>query len=438
MDTLLSFWNFILHFVSQLRWQDLLDIVIVSFVIYKVFSFIKGTRAVSLIQGLLLLVLTYYIAKSFLELKILTSVLENAATLIIVAIPVIFQPELRKALSELGRGMTLFRSGNERLLGGQELLDFVDVLLETLKELSEHKTGALVVIERRIGLNDYIQSGVKVDAVASKRLIRTIFQDKTPLHDGAIVLRGERLMAASVFLPLTEATRSPAGLYWGTRHQAAIGISEVSDAASIVVSEETGQISIILDGKVHRNLSGEVLKNKLLDVYQLNQPRRAETGLLKNIALHIPEESPERAKRFKKYRRRLGRIFNLRFISLVIAIVWGLAVGLGTAPKPRIDLENRSRQLLLPIEIKGSNNELLTKVEPAQITLEISGKSDVLDTLNLKEIEVLVELENTELSEQILPVVVALPSGVKINKIAPRFVSVNLLKMDEQIEDEQP
>jgi len=140
-----------------LRWQDVLDVLVVSFVLYKIFSFIKETRAIHLIRGLLLLVVVYFIANNYLHLKILTSVLQNAATLVIVAIPVLFQPELRRALSELGRGFSVFPS--DRLLKGKELFDTIRILVSTAKALSKDKIGALIVIERKIGLNEYIESG---------------------------------------------------------------------------------------------------------------------------------------------------------------------------------------------------------------------------------------------------------------------------------------
>ena len=422
-----------------MRWQDVLDVLIVSFVLYKLFSFIKETRAIYLIRGLLLLVVIYFIANNFLELKILTSVLQNGATLVIVAIPVLFQPELRRALSELGRGFSVFPS--DRFLKGKELFDTIRILVSTAKALSEKKIGALIVIERKIGLNEHIETGKILDAEISQELLHTIFYDGTPLHDGAVVLRGNRLIAASVQLPLTESKQSPAGTYWGMRHRAALGISEQSDAASLVVSEETGNISLIMEGKTHRNLTEDNLERQLMELFQMNPTPQENIILRTFFSKSDKEKSKEPETKVKEYSNKtptwvdkLGSLgtnvfLNLRFIAVVMAIIWGLAIGLGTAPGPQLDLESYNKEMLLPIDIQGKNDNFVVKIDPTQVNIKVSGKADRLEKLQLEKIRVFIQLDDTTTGEQILPVGVSLPPNLQLRDVSPRLVNVKIISL---------
>ncbi|PKL74501.1 MAG: TIGR00159 family protein [Candidatus Melainabacteria bacterium HGW-Melainabacteria-1] len=427
-----EFWQDMVQILAGLRWQDVLDVFIVSFVLYKIFSFIKETRAIHLIRGLLLLVVIYFIANNFLELKILTSVLQNAATLVIVAIPVLFQPELRRALSELGRGFSVFPS--DRLLKGKELFGTIRILVSTAQALSEEKTGALIVIERKIGLNEHIESGVLLDGQISQELLHTIFFEGTPLHDGAVILRGNRLVAASVQLPLTESKQSPAGTYWGMRHRAALGISEQSDAGCLVVSEETGAISLIVEGKTHRNLTEENLERLLLELFQMT-PSPSEGLKLRGLIRRDPPTELDEPKPAPAWLTSLGAVssklfFNLRFIAVAVAVIWGLAVGIWRAPTPpRLDLEAHSKEMLVPIAIQGKSDNLVIKIDPSQINLKIAGKTDQLEKLKPEEIRVYIEIEDTSTGEQILPVGVSLPPNVQIRDVVPRLVNVKIIKL---------
>lgn len=415
----------------------MLDVLIVSFVLYKLFSFIKETRAIHLIRGLLFLVVIYFIANNFLELKILTSVLQNAATLVIVAIPVLFQPELRRALSEIGRGFSVFPS--DRFLKGKELFDLIRVLVSTAKALSEDKVGALIVIERKVGLNEHIEKGVMMDAVVTQELLHTVFYEGTPLHDGAVVLRGSRLLAASVQLPLTESTHSPAGTYWGMRHRAALGISEQSDAVSLVVSEETGNISLIIEGKTHRNLTEDNLERQLMEVFQMNTPN-ADNFLARKLFARQNKSSAAEAEKTEtpkaRWLQRLGEwggklFFNLRFIAVAVAVIWGSVVGLGSVPGPRLDLETYNKEMLMPIHIQGPQEGLVVKIDPSQVNLKLSGKAERLEQLPVDKIQVFIQLEDTTTGEQILPVGVSLPANLQLRDVSPRLVNVKIVRIDE-------
>jgi diadenylate cyclase len=231
--------------------NDLVDILIVSFIFYQLLLLLKGTRAVQLLKGITVVVLLWIISRFF-ELKTVTWLIENLFSVGVIAIIVIFQPEFRRALEQIGRGgfFSRHRSVNE-----EEVNQLVGELSKAIQSLSANNVGALIVIEQKTGLYDYIRTGVTLNADVTSELIRTIFATNTPLHDGAIVIQEARITAAGCFLPLSESNQISKSL--GTRHRAGLGMSEMSDAIIIVVSEETSAVSIAHHGVLHRNLSSE-------------------------------------------------------------------------------------------------------------------------------------------------------------------------------------
>lgn len=230
-------------------WRDLLDIFLVTFLLYTLYRLMAGTRALNLVRGVLVYLLVWFLA-SLLGLSTLSWLLGNAATLGAFALIVVFQPELRAFLERLGRG--------QRLSSGPLALE---ELLLGIARLSEKRRGALIALERRTPLGEYAVSGEILDARLSARLLETLFYPGTPLHDGGAILRGERLFAAGCVFPISE---SQLGL--GTRHRAALGLSEVSDALVIVVSEETGAIRVAEGGRLSSPLSLEALRERLKGV----------------------------------------------------------------------------------------------------------------------------------------------------------------------------
>jgi diadenylate cyclase len=239
----------------------LLDITLVAVSIYFVLRLLRGTRAVQLIKGLLTLGALIVLTRA-LHLSTVNWVLKQALLPGVIALIILFQPELRLALEQIGRGH-IFGAGLTSMRR-EQITQLVDELVLSARQLSRERIGALTVIEREVGLNDVIQTGRRVDAVASADLLRTIFYPGTPLHDLAAVMRGDRIVAAGCLLPLTE-RRDVRGLL-GTRHRAALGLSETTDAAVIVVSEETGAISLAVDGRLYSNLTPDVLKQRLLGI----------------------------------------------------------------------------------------------------------------------------------------------------------------------------
>lgn len=242
---------------------SLVDILLVALIFYGVLRMFQGTQAVSLLRGILVVVLVATLAAS--RLTAFNWLVRNSLPMILVAIPVIFQPELRRALERLGRtGNLLGRASRENVI--QQVIFEIVMAVETL---ARQQTGALIVIEGTTGLEEYLETGERIDAKVSARLLMTIFFPGTSLHDGAVVIRGDQILAASCVLPLTSRTLSDDSL--GTRHRAATGITEQNDALAIVVSEETGIISVARNGRLVRRFDSQRLRNVLEEFYR---PRR--------------------------------------------------------------------------------------------------------------------------------------------------------------------
>jgi diadenylate cyclase len=274
------------HFLAQLRWQDILDILLVSFVLYRFFLLIKGTRAVQLLRGMLLLLLAYLVSHA-LGLNTITWLVQSTATMIIVAIPVVFQPELRRALAHIGQG-DIFRG--ELLFPRKSVSPpkAIDEVVTSVKYLARQKIGALIILERNTGLNEFIETGTIVDALVTAELLSTIFFPNSPLHDGAVIIQNDRIAAAGAVLPLSEGMRGGSKSQYGTRHRAAIGLSETTDCLAIVVSEETGTISVASGGQLRRHISEETLRELLVGAF-VQQRKSSNTQPLS--LLFVPKKS---------------------------------------------------------------------------------------------------------------------------------------------------
>ncbi|MNL17370.1 DNA integrity scanning protein DisA [compost metagenome] len=262
----MTYWVEVLRqFVENLRWQDLLDILLVSFILYRLFLLIKGTRAVQLLRGMLMLLVAYLLSRA-LGLNTITWLVQSAATMILVAIPVVFQPELRRALSLLGQG-ELFRG---ELFNGKaaDPAKVIDEIILAVRQLSSRKIGALIILERQTGLQEFIETGTPLQAMVSSELLSSIFHTQSPLHDGAVIIRGERIAAAGSLLPLSESFRRTHKRPIGTRHRAALGLTETTDAVAVVVSEETGVISVAHMGQLQRHLTEDDLRAVLSGMVQ--------------------------------------------------------------------------------------------------------------------------------------------------------------------------
>lgn len=236
---------------------SIIDILLVWFVIYKIIMVIKGTKAVQLLKGIFVIIIVQTLSV-FLGFDTLSAMMEQVIEWGFLAIIIIFQPELRRALEQLGRGRLFARSGNQE---EEETKLIIDHIGKSISYMAKRRIGALLSIERETGLGDYIETGIPLQSKITSELLINIFIPNTPLHDGAVVLQKNQIAAAACYLPLSESAFISKEL--GTRHRAAIGISEVTDAITIVVSEETGAVSLTKNGELHRGLSIEDLKSML-------------------------------------------------------------------------------------------------------------------------------------------------------------------------------
>ena len=245
---------------------DVLEIVILAFVIYHVALWIKNTRAWTLLKGIIVLLACYVIAY-ILGMNVIVWIFERTISIGITALMIVFQPELRRALEELGQKnivSTLIpfddtRNQNERFSERS-----INEIVKATVEMAKVKTGALIIIEKDIDLSEYERTGIELDSTISSQLLINIFEHNTPLHDGAVIIRGDRIVSATCYLPLSDNLGLNKSL--GTRHRAGVGISEVTDSLTIIVSEETGRISVAVGGKLLRNIDGDLLKKKLTEM----------------------------------------------------------------------------------------------------------------------------------------------------------------------------
>lgn len=261
-DFISGIWNdlIVLVFSSNNIVFDIIDIIAVTFIVYKIIQFMRQTRAEQLIKGIVVFVIVYIFAQ-LLKLNAINWILSIIIANLIVVIVILFQPEIRSILEKLGRnGISTFTfSRTEDENDSKERL--IEIVCKAVDNMHKTKTGAIIIIEQKTMLNEIVNTGTLIDANASVNLIQNIFFKNSPLHDGAMIIRNERVYAASCILPLTQNPDLSSEL--GTRHRAAIGISETCDAAVIIVSEETGAISMASGGKIDRNVGVDVLRNEL-------------------------------------------------------------------------------------------------------------------------------------------------------------------------------
>ncbi|MDF2656886.1 MAG: hypothetical protein K0R19_3360 [Bacillota bacterium] len=248
--------------ISGVGITDVIDVAIVAFVIYKVLGFIRETRALQLVRGLLVLVGITILSEQF-NFYTLNWILRNTLQLGVIALVIVFQPELRRALEYVGRSK--FITPQFAQMDKERVKVLTAAIIKAVDYFSTNKIGALIIMERETTLNDIAETGTKVNAEISTELLGNLFYEGAPLHDGAVIVRGDRVLAAGCVLPLTQSKTLSKDL--GTRHRAGIGITENSDAISIIVSEETGIISIAVDGKLSRFLDIKTVEKTLLNIY---------------------------------------------------------------------------------------------------------------------------------------------------------------------------
>jgi len=271
-----------------IRVWDLVDILVVALIIYQVLLLIRGTRAVQLVFGLAVLFGVYVVSR-WLGLYTLQWLLSYVGLVVPIALLILFQPELRRIVEQLGRGGVSLVGLSPHGLDREAAIRLINDVARAARILGSRKIGALIVFERQVGLQDVVETGIRVDGIVSVQLLVTVFFPNTPLHDGALIIRGNRVMAAGCLLPLSE--RPGLNRAMGTRHRAALGITEDTDAVAVVVSEETGTISLAQEGRARRGLTEEELKVALL---ALAGPPPTRPGVLRMPSLRVPVAWPWR------------------------------------------------------------------------------------------------------------------------------------------------
>lgn len=238
------------------RWENILDVLLVGAIFFLILTLVRGTRAATLLRGIAIVLILMYSLSAFLRLSAFSFLLSQALTALAVALPVIFQDELRRWLDQVGR-LGLFNT--EVRVGNAQTAGVITEICDAARLLSQQRHGALIVLERSTGLQEYIESGTRIDAQITSAMLQTIFYPKTALHDGAVIVRGDYIVAAGCTLPVSSSRRMP-DRRMGLRHRAALGVAEVSDAVTVVISEETGRISVVVNGRfVRRGIDAETL-----------------------------------------------------------------------------------------------------------------------------------------------------------------------------------
>ncbi|HAF27356.1 MAG TPA: TIGR00159 family protein [Lachnospiraceae bacterium] len=255
------------HIPTRIVWTDVLEVIILAILVYKILVWVRDTRAWSLLKGLVV-ILIFLVIAAMLNLTTILWIAEKILSVGILAVVIVLQPELRRALEQLGtrgfgrNGLMIFEG--VRPVDGNFSDKTINEIIEASFEMGKAKTGALIVVEQNNKLTEYEHTGITVDAVVTKELLINIFEHNTPLHDGAVIIRGDRVVAATCYLPLSESRRLSKEL--GTRHRAGVGVSEVSDSLTVIISEETGKVSVAYGGNLSSGLDRDTLREKLKEV----------------------------------------------------------------------------------------------------------------------------------------------------------------------------
>ena len=272
-----------LHIPTRIMWTDIVEIIIISFLVYHILVWIRDTKAWNLLKGIIV-ILVFLLFAALLNLSTILWIMEKIFSVGIIAVVIVLQPELRRALEQLGQknfvaGLMPFETKTSDGLFSDKT---INEIVKASFEMGKVKTGALIVVEKNQKLTEYERTGIAVDAVVTNQILINIFEHNTPLHDGAVLIRGDRVVAATCYLPLSDSTRLSKEL--GTRHRAGVGVSEVTDSMTIIVSEETGRVSVAYEGKLTRNVDADTLR-KMLETVQNkaadDKVRKAWKGRLK-------------------------------------------------------------------------------------------------------------------------------------------------------------
>lgn len=407
---------------DKIQWMDIVEILLIAVFVYQFMLWIRNTRAYSLLKGILIVVLFIFIAY-FLQMNTILWLVYNAGGYAITAVLIIFQPELRKALEELGHKKIVSSiipfdsSKNEN--EGRYSDRTVNEIVRATFEMAEVKTGALIVIEEETVLNEFIRTGIALDSLISSQLLINIFEHNTPLHDGAVIVRGDRIIAATCYLPLSDNLSLNKNL--GTRHRAGVGISEVSDSLTIIVSEETGRVSVARNGKLQVGLTKEELKDVLVEEQNKNnqekQKHKSKLKLWKGLV---------------KNEKNMINKFTLKVLSLIIAIlIWLLVrnvddpIVVRTFYEIPVSIENASylaENLEIPLLVDGKDT----------VKVRVKGARSVVSKLKKEDIKAVADMTQI-ISKDTTPIMVPVEvtgTGISDSDITvrPRNIQVDIEK----------
>jgi diadenylate cyclase len=390
LDSLPQNLAYLLYSTRQL--ETVLDLLLVSLTYFLILGVIRRSQAAVLLRGVLILALVAVAVSAIFQLPTFTYMLRAALVISLIATPLIFQPELRRGLERLGRTFGFLQIAPTELVHR-----VVPTLLRLADDLSERRTGGLIVLEGSSNLTDVINTGVQLNADVSSDLLEAIFQDKGPLHDGAVIIREDRIIAAATVLPLSEAPL-PAGMHQGTRHRAALGISEASDALALVISEETGDISVALGGQLHRKLDTTELRDFLHSFYRPLQTQ--SKGARDLFALSYWRSRPKRAR--VSSRTRLMRIVDVVssvLLATLLAVATWLVVAEQVNPPQTLRIDN------IPLRTTGLNSDLLIVGDlPTVVSAVVQAPETIAVDLSPNSLRATINLDQLDADVHRIPV----------------------------------
>lgn len=395
--------------------ETVLDLLLVSLTYFLILVVIRRSQAAVLLRGVLILALAAVAVSALFQLPTFTYMLRAALIICLIATPLIFQPELRRGLERLGRTFGFMQIRPTELVHR-----VVPTLLRTAGNLSAQRTGGLIVLEGASNLNDVINTGVQLNAALSSDLLEAIFQDKGPLHDGAVIIREDQIVAAATVLPLSESAL-PRGMHQGTRHRAALGISEASDALALVISEETGYISVALSGELHRKLDATELRDFLYRFYNPLQPRKRGW---KELALRDYWRSQSKrsaATPRTKVMRALG-VFSTAALALLLAVATWLVVAEQVNPPQTVRVEG------IPLRVSGPDRDLLVVgALPTTVSAVVQAPQTIAADLTPQSLRASLKLEGLEADVHRVPLdVKPTDQQVRVVTVEPGALDVEL------------
>jgi len=400
--------------LSTLDWLGVLDLLLVTLLFFVILLLLQRSRAANLLRGVLLLGMILVVIAVFLPLPTFDWVIRLALLIMLIATPIVLQPELRRLLENIGRWAGLTRTARQTSV---EIV--IPKLSRALESLAVTKTGALVVLEGDVPLDDVIASGIPVNGRLTSELLLTIFHDKTPLHDGAVIIRGDQVVAAGCVLPLTEKAMNGRGRRYGTRHRAAMGMSEQSDALILIVSEETGHISYTRDGRLQSNVDLQTARQQIADFYtgETDEPNTLTfSGIIHNL-----KKSYRQSKQTITGPDWKHSLFTL-FVALVLALTAWAFVIQQTNPTERPVYEG----VVLRLEDLPENLVIMNN-PPETISVQVQTTAQMLPSLDSDAFQAVASLADLPPGLQQVPVVVStnLPQ-VEIMRVEPAVISVEL------------